>query len=283
MTSDWHFLDPEETEVITLERILRGESHILLVTHDMEDSGWQFLDGEQVFEDDGVVVCLGEIVQFDPELKALAELPAGCYAWRSSPGQIWSWAAGEPATDRPNLPGYDQNREAWIGRNIEIKARVPDLEQVRGIVESLSETEVEILDHEDIFFSAPDGRLKLRILDEITAELIHYHRPDTSEPKASRYLIAPTSAPVAMKTILSRVLPIAGVVRKRRWLYRAGQTRIHLDRVEGLGDFVELEVVLRLEQSEEEGVEIAEELMNRLAISREQLVPTAYIDLMPHP
>ena len=51
MSLDWLFGDPEETEVITLERILRGVSPLLLVTHDLEDAGWQFLDGEHVFEE----------------------------------------------------------------------------------------------------------------------------------------------------------------------------------------------------------------------------------------
>ena len=51
MRPDWRFDDPEETEVIALERILRGESPLLLVTHDLEDGGWQFLDGEHVFEE----------------------------------------------------------------------------------------------------------------------------------------------------------------------------------------------------------------------------------------
>ncbi|MGA2706612.1 MAG: class IV adenylate cyclase [Isosphaeraceae bacterium] len=85
-------------------------------------------------------------------------------------------------------------------------------------------------------------------------------------------------------TILSRVLPIVGTVRKERLLYRVGQTRIHLDQVENLGDFVELEVVLRPDQTEEEGVSIAEYLMSRLEISREQFVRKAYIDLLQnHP
>ena len=74
-------------------------------------------------------------------------------------------------------------------------------------------------------------------LDEHTGELIHYHRADTAEPRASRYRIAPTSDPLALKTILEQVLPVTGSVRKRRSVYHVGQTRIHLDQVEGLGDF----------------------------------------------
>jgi hypothetical protein len=99
--ADWRFPDREDTEVIVLARILRGAAPLRLVTHDEEDGGWQFLDGDHVFDDDAVVVCLGEMVQFDPSLRALADLPAGGYAWRRGPGGPWSRARGEPPGDLP--------------------------------------------------------------------------------------------------------------------------------------------------------------------------------------
>jgi hypothetical protein len=102
--ANWPFNEPEDTEVITLERIVRGGSPILLVTHDAEDGCWQFLDGEHIFEEDGEVLCLGEIVQFDPTLCQLADLPAGWYAWRFSPDQAWRRAEGEP----PSVPDSQQ-------------------------------------------------------------------------------------------------------------------------------------------------------------------------------
>jgi predicted adenylyl cyclase CyaB len=170
--------------------------------------------------------------------------------------------------------------ETTEARNIEIKAHVHGFEHLRSVLESISECKVEVLNQEDIFFSIAQGRLKLRIEGETSGELIHYHRSDTAEPKASYYRIAPTIAPTVMKSILCTVLPVAGTVRKRRLLYRVGQTRIHLDQVEQLGDFLELEVVLRPDQAEAEGVCVALELMSRLRITREQLVPTAYLDLL---
>lgn len=94
--SAWPFRDPENTAVITLARILQGETPLRLVSHDDDDGCWQFLDGEHVFEADAVVVGLGEMVQFDPSLLALADLPEGAYAWRSAPDQPWQRALGEP-------------------------------------------------------------------------------------------------------------------------------------------------------------------------------------------
>jgi predicted adenylyl cyclase CyaB len=126
----------------------------------------------------------------------------------------------------------------------------------------------------------PNGRLKLRILGPAHGELILYERTDVAGPKTSTYHIAPTSEPEVLREILARVLPVRGVVRKRRWLYRVGQTRIHLDQVAELGEFVELEVVLRADQTAEAGAAIARDLMKRLDIAEAQLVEQAYVDLL---
>ena len=69
-------------------------------------------------------------------------------------------------------------------------------------------------------------------------------------------------------------------MRKHRTLYLVGRTRVHLDRVEGLGDFLELEVVLGEDESAAEGEAEAWALMARLEISPRQLVETAYVDLL---
>lgn len=279
MNSDWRFADPQDTVVVTLERILLGASSLALVTHDAEDGGWQFLDGEQVFEEDGVTVLLGEMVQFDPSLLELADLPAGWYAWRAAPDQPWQRAQGEP-TSTMDRPPIERDSGVSAARNIEIKARILNTPRLRATVEAMSDTPVEVLNQQDVFFAVASGRLKLRTMGDRRGELIHYDRPDTAGPKGSHYLIAPTTAPDVLMTILSRVLPIVGVVRKQRSLYRVGQTRIHLDQVEYLGDFLELEVVLRPGQTDEEGVSITEDLMSRLEIPREQFVGKAYIDLL---
>jgi len=98
--ADWPFSDPPGAEAITLERILRGEAKLLLVTHDEDDGAWQFLDGDHVCEDDAVVVGLGEMIQFDPSVIALADLPRGWFAWRIAADEPWQRAAGEPPVPR---------------------------------------------------------------------------------------------------------------------------------------------------------------------------------------
>lgn len=167
-----------------------------------------------------------------------------------------------------------------MAANVEIKARLDDFERVRARVESLAEAAVEVLHQEDVFFQVEAGRLKLRTLGERRGELIHYLRADEAGPRASEYTIAPTSDPAALRRILCAVLEVRGTVRKERLLYHLGQTRVHLDRVEGLGTFLELEVVLRPDQPVEQGVRIAREIMERLEIPEDALVRVSYLDML---
>jgi predicted adenylyl cyclase CyaB len=124
------------------------------------------------------------------------------------------------------------------------------------------------------------ARLKLRILGPERGELIRYERPDVADTKCSRYLIARTRDPDVLLDILSKTLGVSGRVKKERTLYLIGQTRVHLDRVEDLGDFLELEVVLRPDQAESDGRRIAEALLAGFGIGQDQLIAEAYVDLM---
>ena len=69
-------------------------------------------------------------------------------------------------------------------------------------------------------------------------------------------------------------------MRTHRTFFLAGRTRIHLDRVENLGDFLELEVVMADGEATEIGVNVANDLLARLGIARSQLIEGAYVDLL---
>lgn len=167
-----------------------------------------------------------------------------------------------------------------MARNIEIKAKVKDLEELRKRVEKLCNGVGEEIDQEDIFFHNSLGRFKLRILAPDLGQLIFYQRSDLSGPKLSNYLIYDTADPEGLRGVISQAAGVRGTVRKRRWLYWFGRTRIHLDLVEGLGPFMELEVVLQPGESREEGTAAAAELMDLLAIDQDNLIEGAYIDLL---
>jgi predicted adenylyl cyclase CyaB len=168
-----------------------------------------------------------------------------------------------------------------MNRNVEIKAKVTDLAAVREVVQGLADSGPIELEQEDTFFVAPHGRLKLRrFVGCAQGELIYYERAGNSGPKECRYIVHPTADLEGLKEVLAACLGIRGVVRKRRSVYFVGQTRVHLDQVDGLGNFVELEVVLQSQQTSAEGTAMAHSLMEKLGISAGQLIDRAYIDLL---
>uniref|UniRef100_A0A8C6U9B9 Si:ch211-156b7.4 n=1 Tax=Neogobius melanostomus TaxID=47308 RepID=A0A8C6U9B9_9GOBI len=150
--------------------------------------------------------------------------------------------------------------------NVEIKATVSDPGKFAEKSSELSESEGAIIRQHDTFFNCSTGRLKLRDFMDGTGQLIFYERPDTDGPKLSRYSISPTNDPSTLRAVLSDALGVKGEVRKERRLFLIGQTRVHLDTVEGLGHYMELEVALNL--------------MDQLGVSQESLVTGAYMDLI---
>jgi len=167
-----------------------------------------------------------------------------------------------------------------MGRNVEIKARATDFAQQQERAAELADSPPELLSQEDTFFRSKRGRLKLRRFDADRGELIYYERPDARGPSESRYMILPTREAVSLRDALSKALGVSGVVRKRREVYHVAGTRVHMDAVEGLGEFIELEAVLGPDESQEDGRARVHELADALGISDGDLVDRAYIDLL---
>jgi predicted adenylyl cyclase CyaB len=165
-------------------------------------------------------------------------------------------------------------------RNVEIKAILKDRAAVVAAVANKSDGPPETIVQHDFFFQCSKGRLKLRVFEAGRGELIRYEREDVASARSSHYQIAHTAAPEVLLDILTQTLGRIGEVKKTRILYLIGQTRVHIDRVETLGDFLELEVVLRPDQSEDEGQQFAEKLLTELGIEKNQLVSEAYVDLL---
>ncbi len=164
--------------------------------------------------------------------------------------------------------------------NIEIKARASDFDAQARVAAALADGPCQDLDQTDTFFEVTHGRLKLREFGDGSGELIQYQRADETGPKTSSYVISRTAEPDTLRAALSAALGVRSVVRKQRRVWLTGKTRMHFDRVEGLGEFIELEVVLDEELHADAGHEIAGELMERLGISPVDLVSGAYVDLL---
>ena len=167
-----------------------------------------------------------------------------------------------------------------MARNIEIKARIERIEALIPVIASLADTGPFDLPHHDTFFNCPSGKLKLRAFSANAGELIYYQRPDLKGPKLSIYQISPTNSPDSLRNTLASAYGILGTVRKRRTLYLLGNTRFHLDHVDTLGDFLELEVVLSENQTASSGESFALELMAKIGVLPSQLISTSYLDLL---
>ena len=170
-----------------------------------------------------------------------------------------------------------------MARNVEIKARlgpVGSIERIEPQVAAIAGAGPTLIAQDDRFFACPHGRLKLRVFADGRGELIFYQRADEGGPKTSFYRRSEVGDPESMGALLAQAHGEIGRVRKQRWLYLVGRTRVHLDRVEGLDDHLELEVVLTEGEAEAVGVAEAHGLMHRLGLGPDCLVRGAYLDLL---
>lgn len=167
-----------------------------------------------------------------------------------------------------------------MAKNIEIKAFLDNPELGLQTAKSLSGSTPEIIMQEDAFFNCEHGRLKLRKFSDEHGELIFYKRNDITGPKTCEYFITATQEPKKLHQVLAASYGVYGEVKKMRRLFLVGRTRIHIDRVEHLGDFLEFEVVLSDHDDIENAKTEANTLMKEFGIDQDRLIDCAYIDLI---
>jgi predicted adenylyl cyclase CyaB len=168
-------------------------------------------------------------------------------------------------------------------QNIEIKARLESLSQARQVAVRIATEHVGVAQQTDTFFHTPTGRLKVRQADGRPAELIAYDRPDTREAKASSYFLVPVDDADGLLAGLASTLGIRCVVRKRREIFLFHNVRIHLDQVEALGEFLELESVLGPDVDETKARQRLDEVLAQFQIPLENQIDVAYADMLERP
>ncbi len=126
--------------------------------------------------------------------------------------------------------------------NLEVKTKIPNIEQAVAIADSLKLKFIEILNQVDTYFGVPKGRLKLREINSVRGELIYYERDEYSNQRQSKFEIYQTKDPSMLKLILEQAFGVQNIVSKKRYLYMFNDTRIHVDNVSNLGSFLEFEV-----------------------------------------
>jgi len=163
-------------------------------------------------------------------------------------------------------------------KNLELKSKYHNLERLRNLVREIGAEHQKTMCQRDTYFAVPKGRLKLRETDGEPAQLIYYEREDKNESKYSNYFISEISNPVAFKRVMIAALGVKIEVTKIRELWMFRNTRIHIDGVDGLGDFVELETVID-KQTDEEAQEEHQFVKEKLEIDDAELIAVSYGDM----
>lgn len=164
-------------------------------------------------------------------------------------------------------------------RDVEIKVRPHDWERVHRVLARLGARDAGVETQHDIFYRCSSGRLKLRSSSRDGDMLIAYARADAAGLRASDYHLAPIEDRPALLRALDATLGRLGEVRKRRHLFWLDNIRVHLDEVEGLGRFLEIEAQVDDAHPEHACREAAAALLEAFGVRPEDRLSVAYVDL----
>ncbi len=165
---------------------------------------------------------------------------------------------------------------------VELKARVSDHEVLRKKLSALGAEYTGTFQQSDLYFKVPEGRLKLREVENNgTVELIYYERENIAGPKSDDAFILRVQEPEDLKKILKKILTPLIVIEKVREIYQYQGTQIHMDTVKKLGKFIEFERQTSDDpKSIKQDQQILEKLMETLEIDSGNLETLSYSDLV---
>ena len=166
-------------------------------------------------------------------------------------------------------------------RNIELKARLADVDAARRVARAIAAKQLGTRHQVDTYFHCRRGRLKIRQIDGLSAQLVWYARPDEPGPAPSDYVLVPISNPETLKAALTAALGVRCVVEKRREVFLYRNVRIHLDEVTGLGSFLEFEAVLGPDVDDAAGRSQVDQLAEEFSLDRGSLLAGSYADMVP--
>lgn len=154
-----------------------------------------------------------------------------------------------------------------------------DLDAIRTRLAGFGGVRERSVRQRDTFFAVPHGRLKLREETE-GARIIYYERPDVPDAKVSRVHLATVGDPSAVAAVLAAALGVRAAVAKRREIWRWERVQVHLDDVDHLGRFIELEETVEDEAALPAALDHVRDLVARLGIPAAAVAPTAYADML---
>lgn len=166
-----------------------------------------------------------------------------------------------------------------MARNLEFKVRHGSLESLLPKLADLNASHRETTHQVDTYFQNPKGRLKLRETDKSDVGcLIYYERPNKLESRYSMYQLCEVADPTVLKELLTIALGIKTIIKKQRSLWMYHNTRIHLDTVVDLGEFVELETVFQ-GQTEADAINEHQHVKTTLGLQAAEPIAVSYSEL----
>ncbi len=164
--------------------------------------------------------------------------------------------------------------------NVEIKAKTARSAEIEALLLTQNARYVGLDYQIDTYFNVSNGRLKLRE-GNIENHLIHYQRSNQEGPKQSIVTLYPSKPNSSLKAILEKSLGVLMVVDKQRKIFFIENVKFHIDEVEGLGSFVEIEAIdkdgtIGLDKLQKQ----CDVFMEYLSIRQEDLIAMSYSDLL---
>jgi adenylate cyclase, class 2 len=164
-----------------------------------------------------------------------------------------------------------------LNKNLEIKIKLENASQINSIRNSLIKYSRSAEKQIDIYYKVNKGRLKLRIINENEGSLILYDRAENKGKRISHYTISKIEDFREMEFILSRQFEILVKVIKHREIFISGNIRVHLDKVSGLGNYLEIEIIYSdLIKAKKKMAE----LISLLNLDEKKFIKNSYSDLL---
>lgn len=171
-------------------------------------------------------------------------------------------------------------------KNVEYKAELRDPELARAIAREIGASRVVRAQQTDTYFNVATGRVKKResvvmgpaVATPEPVEFIVYDRANRVEPRPSDYSILTDTE---MKARFGqKPLPVWLVVSKIRELWMWRSVRIHLDKVDHLGWFFEIESLVAEDADEAHARLLADQIRATFTPALGEPVAGSYSDLM---
>jgi predicted adenylyl cyclase CyaB len=162
--------------------------------------------------------------------------------------------------------------------NLEIKAKYPSSIRARSISRKLGASFKGTLRQTDTYYKVKQGRLKLREINSKLFELIYYQRANARGNRYSQYTVLELKDKDAAKRVLNSLFETLVVVKKTRDLFLYKNSRIHVDSVSGLGEFIEFEVLVT--RGKNQAQELMSFLRTEFGIKSPSLIAGSYSDML---